>query len=167
MALIGQRCPPILCICPTGRLDASTRTTAGARRFARSHTFRTNGCQTAAVWELRIEERLICSEFAPEFVCNHIKTGQELPCLELHFGRGMELATAFVPPHPIGIAHDFAYAVIQEQRLNGAKERKYQLEAHSDLSQAGSSNTGWGEPRDWQQVGALQGFVDFGSGCVS
>jgi hypothetical protein len=104
----------------------------------RPNNGRDDGGKTAPVWQLCIEERLVRSELATEFVGDHIKARQQLPDLELHFGRGVQFAVTFVPPHTVGITHDLADAVVQEQRLDGAKERKYQLEAHSVLREGGS-----------------------------
>src|ERR1039457_3421842 len=64
-------------------------------------------------------------------ISDHFETGAELASVERN---GCFLAhdpVAFVPPRSIGIAHDLADAVVQQQRLYRAKKWKDQLETHS------------------------------------
>src|ERR1039457_4808255 len=80
-------------------------------------------------------------------ISDHFETGAELASVERN---GCFLAhdpVAFVPPRSIGIAHDLADAVVQQQRLYRAKKWKDQLETHSGYLTAMEAQRLAGLPR--------------------
>src|ERR1700677_2652473 len=97
----------------------------------RARNRRDHSAKPAPVWELGVQERVIFVKFLTELIGNHFEASPKPAGFE---GNGLFLAddsVAFVPPGGIRIAHDFADASVQQQRLNRSKEGQDQFEAHS------------------------------------
>ena len=63
-------------------------------------------------------------ELFAELVGDHFEAGAQSACVERDTRLPANDAVAFMPPRSIGIAHDFADAFIEQQRLDGAEEWK-------------------------------------------
>jgi hypothetical protein len=82
---------------------------------------RNHRCEAAPVRELRIEQRVVFIEFLAELVGNHFETRAQPRRVELDGRLVPENLVAFVPPCRVGIAHDFADALVKQERLDGRR----------------------------------------------
>src|SRR5271163_4989261 len=88
------------------------------------------GGKAAAVRELRIEHWMIFVKFFPKLIGNHFEPSAKPSGIELDRIFATDNAVAFIPPGRVGIAHDFADALIEQERLNWSKEGEDQFETH-------------------------------------
>jgi hypothetical protein len=101
----------------------------GERRRG-AHDRRNDRRKAASVRELRMEQRVVLVELFAELVGDHFEAGAQPAGVEGDGRFAAHDSVAFIPPRGVGIAHDFADAFVEQQRLDGAEERKDQLEAH-------------------------------------
>src|SRR5580692_1267398 len=86
--------------------------------------------KAASIRELRMENRVVLVELFAQLVGNHLEAGAESGTLEADRCFAAQDPVAPGPPGCVGITHDLADALVQQERLDGAKEGKDQLEAH-------------------------------------
>jgi hypothetical protein len=81
-----------------------------------------------------MENRVVLVELFAQLVGNHLEAGAESAGLETDREFAAQYPAALVPPGSVGIAHDLADTLVEQQRLDRAKEGKDQLEAHRGVS---------------------------------
>src|SRR5580658_4248088 len=96
-----------------------------------AHNRRNDRRQAASVRELRMEDRVIFVEPFAELIGNDFEAGAQPTGVEGDGRFAAEYPVAFVPPGGIGIAHDLADALVEQERLNGPEKRKDQLVTQS------------------------------------
>src|SRR5437879_5616804 len=112
-----------------------------------SHNGRNDRCKAAPIRELRVQHGVVFVEFLTKLIGNHFESGAELAGVERNSSFPVHDPVTFGPPGCVRIAHDFADAFVQQQRLNRPKEWKDQLEAHSENLTAMEAQQSAGLPR--------------------
>jgi hypothetical protein len=69
-----------------------------------------------------VQERAVFIEPFAEMIGNHFESGSESAGVEVYGLFPANDPIALVPPGRVGITHDLAHAVIEQQTLNRSKE---------------------------------------------
>src|SRR5580658_5276565 len=115
---------------------------ADSQRRGRADNRRNDRRQTASVGELRVQDGIVFVEPFAKLVGDHFEAGTEFARVEGHGCFTVNDPVALVPPRGVGIAHDFADALVKQERLDGAEKRKDQFKTHSGCFQRWKPSVG-------------------------